>query len=173
MSNLIIMRHAKSDWSGNEPDFNRKLNKRGVLSCKIISENLKNKIIIPDLFIVSPALRATLTHKKIFSVYYKNNYLTKITIFEKKLYEGSLIEIIQSLDKKCKGYKNVVVIGHNPLLNNLIYSLSEKNHKKLPSNLVTCGTVIIKYPETIFNSNGFKNGEIVDYIFPKQFIESY
>ena len=43
MSKLILIRHAKSDWSGNVNDLQRGLNKRGYNSSKVISEELKKK----------------------------------------------------------------------------------------------------------------------------------
>ena len=42
------------------------------------------------------------------------------------------------------GFSTVVVIGHNPILNSLMYQLSTKGYNKLPVNLVTCGVVIIE-----------------------------
>ena len=33
VANLILMRHAKSDWSENAADYERALNKRGRKSC--------------------------------------------------------------------------------------------------------------------------------------------
>ena len=66
MSKLILIRHAKSDWSGNVNDLQRGLNKRGYNSCKVISEALKKRIDKPDLFLISPASRAQLTYENIF-----------------------------------------------------------------------------------------------------------
>ena len=65
MSKLILIRHAKSDWSGNVNDLQRGLNKRGYNTCKVISEELKKRIHKPDLFLISPALRAQLTYENI------------------------------------------------------------------------------------------------------------
>ena len=59
----------------------------------------------------------------------------------------------------------MVVIGHNTILNSLMFQLSTKGHNKLPVNLVTCGVVIIEYSENNFKSPVFKNGEVVDNIF--------
>ena len=66
MSKLILIRHAKSDWSGNVNDLQRGLNKRGYNSCRVISKELKKRINKPDLFLISPALRAKLTYENIF-----------------------------------------------------------------------------------------------------------
>ena len=63
----------------------------------------------------------------------------------------------------------MVIIGHNPILNSLMYQLSSKGYNKLPVNLVTCG-VIIEYFKNNFKSPVFTNGEVVDYVFPRMYL---
>ena len=61
----------------------------------------------------------------------------------------------------------MVVIGHNPILNSLMYQLSRKGHNKLPVNLVTCSVVIVEHFKNNFKSPVFTNGEVFDYFFPE------
>ena len=167
MSKLIIIRHAKSDWSGNVNDLERGLNKRGFNSCKIISRELKKRIDKPDLFLISPALRAKLTYENIFLDWdNKDNF----SFIEKDLYYASTEQIKKKLTTKVNGFRNVVIIGHNPILNSLIYQLTTTGHNKLPANLVTCGVVIIEYPENTFKISDFSNGKVIDYFFPRMYM---
>ena len=76
---------------------------------------------------------------------------------------------LKKLTTKVNGFRNVVIIGHNPILNSLIYQLTTRGHNKLPANLVTCGVVIIEYPETTFKIPNFSNGQVIDYFFPRMF----
>ena len=166
MSKLTIIRHAKSDWNGNVNDLQRGLNKRGYNSCRVISKELKKRIDKPDLFLISPALRAKLTYENIFLNWdNKDNFL----FIEKDLYYASTDQIKKKLTAKVIGFRNVVIIGHNPILNSLMYQLSTTGHNKLPTNLVTCGVVIIEYSENNFKSPVFTNGEVIDYFFPRMF----
>ena len=166
MSKLIIIRHAKSDWSSNVNDLQRGLNKRGYNSCRVISKELKKRIDKPDLFLISPALRAKLTYENIFLNWdNKDNFL----FIEKDLYYASTDQIKKKLTAKVIGFRNVVIIGHNPILNSLMYQLATTGHNKLPTNLVTCGVVIIEYSENNFKSPVFTNGEVIDYFFPRMF----
>ena len=166
MSKLIIIRHAKSDWSGNVNDLQRGLNKRGYNSCRVISKELKKRIDKPDLFLISPALRAKLTYENIFLNWdNKDNFL----FIEKDLYYASTDQIKKKLKAKVIGFRNVVIIGHNPILNSLMYQLATTGHNKLPTNLVTCGVVIIEYPENTFKIPIFSNGQVIDYFFPRMF----
>ena len=68
MSKLILIRHAKSDWSGNVNDLQRGLNKRGYNSCKVISEELKKRIDKPDLFLISCVKSTANLRKYIFKL---------------------------------------------------------------------------------------------------------
>ena len=166
MSKLIIIRHAKSDWNGNVNDLQRGLNKRGFNSCKVISKELKKRTDKPDLFLISPALRAKLTYENIFLNWdNKDNFL----FIEKDLYYASTDQIKKKLKAKVIGFRNVVIIGHNPILNSLMYQLATTGHNKLPTNLVTCGVVIIEYPENTFKIPNFSNGQVIDYFFPRMF----
>lgn len=63
MPRLILMRHAKSDWSeeGLE-DFDRGLNPRGVRSAKALGDWLRAEGYLPDEVLCSSATRARLTY---------------------------------------------------------------------------------------------------------------
>ena len=58
---LILLRHAKSDWSGDEPDVDRPLAKRGRRQAPEAGRWLAANIDRIDLAVVSPASRARST----------------------------------------------------------------------------------------------------------------
>ena len=62
MVQLILVRHAKSDW-GNEnvSDIVRPLNDRGYSDAQILSKQLAQKIAAPQYWLTSPAIRAYTT----------------------------------------------------------------------------------------------------------------
>jgi len=68
------------------------------------------------------------------------------------------------------GFSTVFIIGHNPILNLLMYELTTKGHNKLPTNLVTCGIVMINYSKNNFKVPAFANGEVSDYFFPRMYM---
>ena len=55
---LILLRHAKSDWSGNEADAERPLTERGLRQASDAGRWLARSIDGIDLAVVSPANRA-------------------------------------------------------------------------------------------------------------------
>ena len=69
MKTLYIIRHAKSSWTNPlMDDFDRPLNKRGELNAPHMGKRLKEKRIVPDLMLSSPAKRALSTCEKIADV---------------------------------------------------------------------------------------------------------
>lgn len=62
MLELMLLRHAKSDWdSGALDDHSRPLSKRGVRSAQRMGEVVRDLGIVPDLVVSSTAARARST----------------------------------------------------------------------------------------------------------------
>lgn len=170
MGKIIVIRHAKSDWSSYGSDFDRGLNKRGYKSCKIISQQLKKRIEkVPDKFLVSPAKRAQLTHQEIFSSWYNDYNLDKFTVVENSLYSGSNKIVLESIKDHLSGSDLSIIIGHNPILNELLYDISKKGQNLIPSNFATAGCVIIEYKSSKYDVTSFNDGLILEYLQPRQF----
>ena len=83
MKQLILVRHAKSDW-GNPglDDFDRPLNERGKKNAPVMAQRLLDKKIKIDAFISSPAKRAAKT-AKIFAETFKQK--KDVIVFKEKL----------------------------------------------------------------------------------------
>ena len=61
MKTLILVRHAKSDWTENTDDFDRPLNERGHQDAPKMAKFLKSEEVKIDVFVTSPAKRALTT----------------------------------------------------------------------------------------------------------------
>ena len=131
MKNLLIMRHAKSDWGDNSlADFDRPLNSRGKKAAPFMGKELLRRDKSPDLIISSPANRAKSTAEKVAET---SNYKSSIQ-YEKDFYFGYIDEIIEII-KKCD-VKNdkVLVIGHNPTLESLVATITQNNaYTRMPT----------------------------------------
>lgn len=127
MKFLYLLRHAKSSW--NDPsliDHDRPVNKRGRHAAKIMAAYLRRSEIRPDLVICSTATRA----KETLDPIAKAVNPPKI-IIETKIYGATQQELWERLRSVPKGTKSVLLIGHNPALQNLALELSETG-KSLP-----------------------------------------
>jgi phosphohistidine phosphatase len=124
MKNLLIMRHAKSDWNNSSlTDFDRPLNERGAKIAPLIGKELLHRKKIPELIISSPANRAKATAQMVAeSCIYEGEI-----IFEKDFYLGSLGEIIEIIRKKAKDHSCIMVVGHNPTWETLVSKLCKSS----------------------------------------------
>jgi len=121
MKKLLIMRHAKSDNYFDMPDFERPLNERGLLAATKMGEELKKMGTVPDLICSSSANRAKTTA----ILFAKSNGYTKEILFLDNLYESSEKEIIKQIIKISDDVQNLLIIGHNPTLEDIVFNLSE------------------------------------------------
>jgi phosphohistidine phosphatase len=127
MKVLYLLRHTKSSWKDpGLDDHDRPLNKRGRQAAKIMATYLKRSKIRPDLVICSTATRAKETLDPIVK-----EINPPEVIFEMEIYGGTPQELWEQLWNIPKGAKSVLLIGHNPALQNLALELAETD-KPLP-----------------------------------------
>jgi len=131
MKNLLIMRHAKSDWSDNSlDDFDRPLNKRGKKAAPFMGNELLKRDKLPDLIISSPANRAKTTAEKVAEA---SGYNMAIQ-YEKDFYFGYVDEIIEIIKNSGKQYNKILVVGHNPTQESLIAAVTQNNiYARMPT----------------------------------------
>jgi phosphohistidine phosphatase len=118
---LLILRHAKSDWdSSAASDFERPLNRRGKQDAPKVGTWLYREGLVPDRVISSPAERARQTAIKVC----KRLEIAKNRIFwEPDIYEASLEDLLGVLARCPDAAATVLLIGHNPGLEILLHHL--------------------------------------------------
>ncbi|WP_370400340.1 SixA phosphatase family protein [Sulfitobacter sp. JB4-11] len=107
MKRLILMRHAKSDWSGAlTSDHDRPLNGRGRRSAAALGDWLRSENLIPDEVLCSSAMRTRETFVRL-------DLPQAIPAhFERGLYLASEDQILDRLQRATGDV--VLMIGHNP-----------------------------------------------------------
>lgn len=107
MKRLILMRHAKSDWSGGpSSDHNRPLNRRGRRAAAALGQWLVEHGLLPDEVLSSSSMRTRETCARL------NLPEDTPTRFLRELYLADP-EVILSTLKEAQG-SCVLMIGHNP-----------------------------------------------------------
>ncbi|MDX4071422.1 histidine phosphatase family protein [Aliarcobacter skirrowii] len=162
MRELILIRHAKSDWSNPFlDDFERPLNKRGEKNAPFMAKILKKEIQKPDLIISSPSFRTKLTLEYFLKEFeYKGE-----VIFEKSIYEApfeNLLKVIKNIDDK---YKTIFLIGHNPGLNDLANFLLGSFEDNIP----TSGVLKIDFDTNSWKNISKDNSKLIFFKYPKMF----
>jgi phosphohistidine phosphatase len=112
------MRHAKSDWYGGEhDDFLRPLSERGIRDAQRMGRWMAKDDRLPEWIVSSPARRAreTLT---LFAEGARVD-LSDRTEWVDALYQSSL-QVILDVLKTQKGRRNLMLLGHNPGVEELL-----------------------------------------------------
>jgi len=121
MKQLLIVRHAKS--SREEPDLDdhdRPLNKRGQRDAPRMGRLLRDEGLVPECIISSTALRARTTAERMARScgYDKKLRLTRW------LYLADTGECLRLLRETSPEYGSLMLVGHNPGLEELVEHLS-------------------------------------------------
>ena len=121
MKTLLIMRHAKSSWNHPElSDYDRPLNARGKQDAPRIGKHLRQEGLIPDRILTSSAKRARKTANKVAKSCGYTGKVKKLNA----LYDtvpGVYYNTLQALPDK---YQRVMVVGHNPTMEQLVNHLT-------------------------------------------------
>ena len=116
MKRLTLLRHAKSDWDDMSlRDYDRGLNDRGRRGAAVMGGHIRAHGIDWDLLLASPAERVKRTLDA--------TRLKLPTLWDERVYladSGTLIGLLKALEGQPS---SVLVAGHNPGLQELIFDL--------------------------------------------------
>jgi phosphohistidine phosphatase len=120
MKKLTLFRHAKSGW--DDPvarDFDRPLNKRGEKAARLIGVWMKNEGMEFNHVIASPAVRVIDTLDQ-----WVAGFGTRIEpTWERRVYLASSATLMDVLRELGSEYDSVLMVGHNPGLEDLILDI--------------------------------------------------
>ena len=120
MKKLTLLRHAKSGW--DDPvarDFDRPLNKRGERAAKVIGTWMRREGLSFDHIIASPAVRVIDTLDQVVTTFGPLGEPT----WERRVYLASSATLMDVLRELGTAYDNVLMVGHNPGLEDLILDI--------------------------------------------------
>ena len=151
MKKLLILRHAKSSWKqSNLADHDRPLNKRGKRDAPRMGKLLANEEIIPDLIISSSAKRAKKTTKLVAE---ESGFEGEI-IYERDLYAAWPEAYIETLSLTPDTFDTVMVVGHNPGLEDLLEILTGEMESMPTAALALVSLPIENWRDLSFETNG-------------------
>ena len=134
MKTLILVRHAKSDWTHDLPDFDRPLNDRGHKDAPRMARFVHEKGIEIQQFVTSPAKRA-LTTCRYFSEVYDNKDIKKV----EELYHASSKEFLETINELDDKFDHVALFSHNNGISDFASSLTSE-----PVLFPTCGVAVFE-----------------------------
>jgi len=121
MKTLLILRHAKSSWKDpGMTDHDRPLNDRGKDDAPRIGQLLRDQGLHPDLVLSSTAKRARSTAKRVV----EGGQLACSPQLLDELYLASADTYIEVLRRQPSAYERILIVGHNPGLEELVLLLT-------------------------------------------------
>lgn len=163
MKTLYVLRHAKSSWENyNQTDFERPLNERGLLAASRMGQLMSEKSFVPDSIVSSTAARARQTAEMVKEA---ANFNVKIQ-FDKRIYEATTADLFEVLEETSDEIKSLLIVGHNPGLENLVRNLTEEVREMPTAALAEIRLKIESWKDVSLACgklrNLFKPKEIVD-----------
>lgn len=120
MKTLLVLRHAKSSWKHAQlSDHDRPLNKRGKRDAPRMARLVSAQGLRPDLIVASTARRARRTADEVA----QHAGCEGVVHLDRRLYLASPDEIVGVLREVAGTARCVMVVGHNPGLEDLVARL--------------------------------------------------
>src|SRR2546425_1807744 len=137
MKSVLVLRHAKSSWKQPElADHDRPLNKRGKRDAPLMGRLLKGDDLVPDIIISSTAIRARATAE----VVAKASGYDREIVLNKSLYAAGPEAYLGVIHDLSDEYFRVLIVGHNPGLEELVELLTGEIHL-----MPTCSLAHVKF----------------------------
>jgi phosphohistidine phosphatase len=167
MHTLYLLRHAKSSWTDQTlPDRERPLARRGRRDAKRIAKHLLRLEIAPELVLCSSAERT----RETLELLQPALSATSTISLEAELYGASADELLERIHAVPEAVASVMVIGHNPGLQELTLVLAsagtelERLKEKFPT--AALATLILAHAPWRQLSEG--DAVLAAYVVPKQ-----
>lgn len=140
MQTLMIFRHAKAvPWGSTPDDFSRPLNDLGTAHAQAVAEWIAHAVLLPECVLCSPSQR---TRETLAPMIESTRALEGRTKFLPQLYGASERTLANVLDHAFAENDSVMVVGHNPGLEQLVFeATSGSQHEKI-ERLAT-GTLVV------------------------------
>ncbi|MBA0050516.1 histidine phosphatase family protein [Streptomyces sp. AJS327] len=141
---LVFLRHAKADWP-QVPDHERPLAERGRKDAPVAGEWLAAQGIDPQLALCSTAARTRETWKLAAPKLPRRPR----TVYEERLYDAPAGQVIEVLNDLPDEVREVLVIGHNPGMQNVSEVLSgsadEEAGARMALGFPTSAVAVVSY----------------------------
>lgn len=131
MKTLILIRHAKSDWTdGSLSDHDRPLNNRGMHDAPEMAKRLLKNNISIDAFYTSTALRAMATANLFAGIL---NEMQLPIIQKPELYLAG-VNIFQTLISEIdNSFNSIAIVAHNPGITHFANTLTNARIDDMPT----------------------------------------
>lgn len=168
MIRLMLLRHAKSDWSSSGmSDTARPLNERGEAAARLMGGYMARHALIPGRVLCSPAQRTLKTWAGISSEWRDEVDVT----FEERLYAATPQTILSLIRTRDDATRTLLVIGHNPGLQEaaelLIAAGDVELRERLREKFPTAALAVIDFAVNKWGRIHDRSGRLDRYVTPR------
>lgn len=148
MKTVILLRHAKSDWSDSTlRDFDRPLNGRGERAAALMGSWAKREALRFGAIIASPAARVRDTFRTFMGSYGAG----PDPAWDKRVYLASVETIGDVIGETDDGQDTLLLVGHNPGLEEFIlHHVADDGQSRLRGDVAekfpTAAIAVLDFP---------------------------
>jgi len=132
---LTLVRHATADQDSSVRDFERPLSKKGWAEAEEMARRFQERSLVPDLILVSAALRTRDTAETFAKVL---GVAARLLQPDDSLYLADGEHILQQIRGVGPRVNHLMVVGHNPGISAAAIALAPE---VVTADLPTCGTL--------------------------------
>jgi phosphohistidine phosphatase len=128
---ITLVRHAKSSWKiAGQTDHDRALSSRGERNAPMMANRLAERQCIPDLILCSSAVRTLQTARVFMDAFGMGDDTLRV---ERRLYLCPPEILLEQLASVEEGPEHIMIIGHNPGLEQLSTLMSPLCSPEMPT----------------------------------------
>lgn len=168
---LYVFRHAKSSWADTGlRDFERPLANRGLKAAPKMGALMQERVISPDHILCSTSRRTRETLGLVLPYLQGESRIS----MENSLYEArSEAAVIERLRRLPAHAHRVMIIGHNPIMQDLTLTLVKdaKEPQRLAAateKFPTAGLAILDLGDTAWSAIQAGCGRLNDFVVPRE-----
>jgi phosphohistidine phosphatase len=167
MGRLLLLRHSKTErGAAGGRDRDRKLTARGRADAPAIGAYMVRHRLLPDLALVSPAVRAEETFELAAAEFKKQPRV----VWEERIYNASA-ETLLRLVCETGAAETLLLVGHNPGLHDLALRLvasgDTEMRERLNEKLPTSGLVVIDFAVDEWSRVQANTGRLERFVSPR------
>jgi phosphohistidine phosphatase len=168
MRRLMLLRHAKSDWSTpGTRDQDRPLSARGREAAPKMGTYMARHGLVPDLIIASPATRVTDTLALVLPAFAKQPKAMP----DARLYETDADGVLTVIQETSRAVHSLLLVGHNPSLGDLASLLMASGdvaaRQRLIEKFPTAALAVIDFPLDDWAKIHPRSGRLDRFVAPK------
>lgn len=164
MKTLLLLRHGKSSWDNIYlSDYERPLKERGRRDARRMGRLLRQMALAPDLIVTSSAERALATAERTALACDFEGEIRPT----RELYHADPETYLAVLAELPDEFERVLVVGHNPGLENLVEDLIGEWRRMPTAALAQVALPVEKWRDL----NDAAQGRLVNLWYPKELLD--